>query len=256
MGKRVIFGLLYGASMIGLFGWADQYAPLVLAGFTLLLLNETAKMVALDTRALLLALASVSLAVFGLNGWGEPQVLIASSITFAVLLAFAALRSSRPGLNVRNGLFTVAYIWTPMVFLVQESSTNSNVLLFALFLIWSSDTLAYFAGRAFGKRALAPELSPKKTIEGAIGGVAGTLIVAYFLNPYTADVSTAHGLAIGLAVSICAPLGDLVASALKREAGIKDSGIFLPGHGGALDRLDSFIIAAPVALLIHSYWLW
>jgi phosphatidate cytidylyltransferase len=143
-----------------------------------------------------------------------------------------------------------------MVFLVQESSTNSNVLLFALFLIWSSDTLAYFAGRAFGKRALAPELSPKKTIEGAIGGVAGTLIVAYFLNPYTADVSTAHGLAIGLAVSICAPLGDLVASALKREAGIKDSGIFLPGHGGALDRLDSFIIAAPVALLIHSYWLW
>ena len=108
-------------------------------------------------------------------------------------------------------------------------------------------------GRFFGKRPLAPILSPKKTIEGFVGGILGTISVAIIANYYWNLLPLHIGVSLALGVSIAAPLGDLLASAIKREADVKDSGVFLPGHGGALDRLDSFITAAPLAIIIYQY---
>ena len=120
---------------------------------------------------------------------------------------------------------------------------------FVLFtLIWSSDGFAYFAGRMFGKHKMAPKISPKKTWEGFAGGVICTLILGFFIEQNMPELR-GNWIIIGLLVSVFAPLGDLVESQLKRTFGVKDSGNIIPGHGGVLDRLDSFILCAPVVYL-------
>ncbi len=154
---------------------------------------------------------------------------------------------------MRRGLFALAYVFFPMALIIQTTGTFQELILFIFTMIWASDTFAYLAGRSFGKRPFAPKLSPKKTIEGFAGGVVGTIITGFAVNHYWDLLDVDVALALAAVVSITAPFGDLVASSLKREADVKDSGVFLPGHGGALDRLDSFLTAAPIAILIYQY---
>ena len=154
-------------------------------------------------------------------------------------------------------IFTVIYTALPFGFALglPKYSINDNSFSWEVFLlfvlIWSSDSFAYFTGRLFGKHKMAPKISPKKTWEGFAGGVFFTLILGYFIEQKFPDLR-GNWIVVGLLVSIFAPLGDLVESQLKRTFGVKDSGNIIPGHGGVLDRLDSFIIATPVVLsLIH-----
>ncbi|MDP2807252.1 MAG: phosphatidate cytidylyltransferase [bacterium] len=117
-------------------------------------------------------------------------------------------------------------------------------------LIWIGDTGAYFTGMAFGKRPLAPKISPKKSIEGLAGGALVTLAAAFLIARYWIwELSIWQALVIGLGVVIFGTLGDLFESLLKRDAGVKDSGNLLPGHGGVLDRFDSMMFALPFV-----YW--
>lgn len=118
--------------------------------------------------------------------------------------------------------------------------------------IWASDTFAYFAGRAFGKHPLFPRISPKKTIEGSIGGIVGSvlLLVAFKLALVPAlPLIWADVAFIGIVCGGVGQLGDLVESMFKRSVGVKDSGTYLPGHGGMLDRIDAMIIAVPLVVL-------
>ena len=111
------------------------------------------------------------------------------------------------------------------------------------FLIWASDSFAYVGGRWLGKTPLAPLISPKKTWEGAAFGAAGTALTALVFGHYWPQWSGAWpSWALGLLVAVAAPVGDLLESYAKRKAGIKDSGVFLPGHGGWFDRLDSYLL--------------
>jgi CDP-diglyceride synthetase len=111
------------------------------------------------------------------------------------------------------------------------------------FLIWASDSFAYVGGRWLGKTPLAPQISPKKTWEGAAFGAAGTALTALVFGHYWPQWSGAwHSWVLGLLVAVAAPVGDLLESYAKRKAGIKDSGVFLPGHGGWFDRLDSYLL--------------
>ena len=121
-------------------------------------------------------------------------------------------------------------------------------LLFMFTLVWMADIGAYFSGRRFGKRKLAPGISPGKTWEGVYGGVAATLAWMLLVYALVGDLplGLAAYLGIGLATVAVSIVGDLFESVLKREAGVKDSGKLLPGHGGVLDRIDSVIAAAPV----------
>jgi phosphatidate cytidylyltransferase len=124
-------------------------------------------------------------------------------------------------------------------------SEGPRLLLFVLVLIWTSDSAAYFAGRALGKHPFAPHLSPKKTWEGAIVGFASCVLVALaFMRWLSVPFVTLLGAAaVG---NIAGQVGDLLESAYKRSAGVKDSGALLPGHGGMLDRIDALILAIPV----------
>ncbi len=124
-------------------------------------------------------------------------------------------------------------------------------------LVWANDSAAYVAGRRLGRTPLAPDTSPKKTWEGFVAGALATVVVALALPSLSARLAAPDGagfggaptaflIAMGLAVALAAPLGDLAQSFLKRQAGVKDSGDLIPGHGGLLDRLDSLMFAAPV----------
>jgi phosphatidate cytidylyltransferase len=128
------------------------------------------------------------------------------------------------------------------------------LLLFSLVITWIGDTAAYFVGRAIGKHPFAPHLSPKKTWEGAVASLAGSLLVAVAAAAsHRINIALPHLLAMAAAGNVAGQMGDLLESAYKRSAGVKDSGALLPGHGGILDRIDALILAIPV---VWYYWMW
>ncbi|MFZ0819604.1 MAG: phosphatidate cytidylyltransferase [Candidatus Acidiferrales bacterium] len=149
-----------------------------------------------------------------------------------------------------------------MVFLVLPLSTvvrihgafhvGKRLLLFTLAIVWVGDTMAYFVGRSIGRLSMAPHLSPKKTWEGAIGNLAGSVIVALVAQRWL-DIPLRHLIAMAVLANIAGQGGDLLESAYKRSAGLKESGTLLPGHGGMLDRIDALILAAPV---VWYYFNW
>lgn len=151
-------------------------------------------------------------------------------------------------------IFTVIYTALPFGFALglPKYSAYQDVftleVFFMFILIWSSDTFAFLTGKFFGKHKMAPKISPKKTWEGFAGGVVLTLVLSFFVERYFPELR-GNWMVVGFLISVFAPLGDLVESQLKRSFGVKDSGNIIPGHGGILDRLDSFIICAPVVYL-------
>ncbi len=144
-----------------------------------------------------------------------------------------------------SALLLVAY---PLSFAVRVHALPTygpRLLLFALTITWAADTTAYFVGRAVGKHPLAPHISPKKTWEGSIGSMLGSLLVAYAFS-FWIHIPLPHLLIMAAIGNIAGQMGDLLESAYKRSAGVKDSGGLLPGHGGILDRIDALILCIPV----------
>ena len=131
--------------------------------------------------------------------------------------------------------------------LVALNFDAGSAMIWLLFICtWSSDTFAYFVGVAIGSHKLASSISPKKTVEGFIGGVLGTMAMAVLIGHVCFNFPFVEMAILGFILAIVATLGDLVESVIKRFAGVKDSGILLPGHGGMLDRFDSILFTAPV----------
>jgi phosphatidate cytidylyltransferase len=126
-------------------------------------------------------------------------------------------------------------------------------LLLAVFLTQFNDVAQYIWGRLFGKHPVIPKVSPKKTVEGLLGGLATTLALAVFLGPWLVPMSRLQGAVIGLIAGLGGFLGDVTISAVKRDLGIKDSGTLLPGHGGILDRVDSLLVTAPLLFHVVRY---
>jgi len=153
-----------------------------------------------------------------------------------------------------SALVLVALPLTFAVRLHGISLVGPLLLLFSLVITWIGDTAAYFVGRAIGRHPFAPHLSPKKTWEGAFASFLGSILVAV-LAKYAGKVNLplVHLMGMAAAGNIAGQAGDLLESAYKRSAGVKDSGALLPGHGGILDRIDALILAIPV---VWYYWLW
>jgi phosphatidate cytidylyltransferase len=194
------------------------------------------------------------------------------ALVFAVLILFLLLTMSLAlrGASdltqylgaVASTVFGVLYVAFTLSWVVPlrfSDPTTGRSPIFLLFLvIWAGDISAYLVGRSVGRRLLWPRISPKKTVEGAIGGFAASLLVAWAYAHYfwqTVDSKTVILLA-GL-VAVAGQVGDLAESAMKRGANLKDSGAILPGHGGLLDRIDSLLFATPVlwlALALKDLW--
>jgi phosphatidate cytidylyltransferase len=129
-----------------------------------------------------------------------------------------------------------------------EADRGAWVMLCVAVCVWSTDTFAFFTGKAIGNHKLAPKLSPGKTMEGFIGGLLGAVIAGALFGHWI-GLAWANGAVIGAIAGLIGPLGDLFESGLKRELGIKDFGNLMPGHGGVLDRFDSLMFVAPIAYL-------
>jgi phosphatidate cytidylyltransferase len=151
-----------------------------------------------------------------------------------------------------SGLLLVALPLTYTIRLHGISADGSKLLMFVLVITWVGDSAAYFVGRAIGKHPLAPALSPKKSWEGTIASILGALLVALVFARFL-TVPLPHLLAMAAVGNVAGQAGDLLESAYKRSAGVKDSGSLLPGHGGVLDRIDALILAIPV---VWYYWIW
>jgi phosphatidate cytidylyltransferase len=160
-------------------------------------------------------------------------------------------------------LYLLGYITLPFIFIVKISfgtnDYNPKIILGLFILIWTNDTFAYLVGKSMGKHKLFERVSPKKTIEGFLGGVvfaafAGFLISKLYIQPKPefSGRSILIWTIIALIVSIFGTVGDLIESKFKRIAGVKDSGSIMPGHGGILDRLDSVIFVAPIIFLFYQ----
>jgi phosphatidate cytidylyltransferase len=178
-------------------------------------------------------------------------IAVALAIMFLPWLCVLAARLPLDQAATAAGLMAIAlpYFAAPAaaVYLLHRQDPWLVMLLAAI--VVSNDALAFYLGRAFGRRKLAPRVSPKKTWEGAIGGLAGALLPALVWWLVRDDPAGAALVALAALTAVAAQLGDLAESALKRCVGVKDSGDSLPGHGGVLDRVDALLFAAPVFYL-------
>jgi phosphatidate cytidylyltransferase len=153
------------------------------------------------------------------------------------------------------GICYIAGLLAHLILLYNlEFSSHSGHLIiwFPILATWVTDTGAYFIGLSLGNNALAPNISPKKTIEGAIGGLLSSLLLTVLLAIYF-NIALYHGIILGILIGVIAQLGDLSASVFKRDSEIKDFGDVIPGHGGILDRIDSLLFVLPV---VYYYLQW
>lgn len=221
---------------------------------------------ALDREKDLLAVIGyiAAAAYYGiLRFWGEEEVLLAILGCMILMLAVYVLRFPHyRALEVMSSVFCVIYCPVMLSFIYRTRSLAGGAFLVWLIFIaaWGCDTCAYCAGRLFGKHKLAPVLSPKKSIEGAIGGVIGAALLGFLYALFLVKKEGTHaGLweyalicALGAVIS---QIGDLAASGIKRDHKIKDYGKLIPGHGGIMDRFDSVIFTAPIIYYLGTIFL-
>jgi phosphatidate cytidylyltransferase len=195
--------------------------------------------------------------VDGTNDFIYRSCIITFPVLFLLFLFELFAASSKPFTQVATILLGVLYVGIPYALLVciayRTGSFDTSVILGMLLLTWANDTGAYLIGSKIGKTPLLPRISPKKTWEGTLGGIAFGLFVAYLLSLFLPALTLKEWLILGVIVVIFGSLGDLVESMLKRSKGVKDSGTLLPGHGGFLDRFDAFFFLLPFAAV---YLLW
>jgi phosphatidate cytidylyltransferase len=206
----------------------------------------------------LCAVAALFACIFFRPEYATPLL---GCLTFALFIV-CTFRSPLPRVlpDAAYSVFGLLYIGLSLttIPLLSAQENGASLLVFLFFVVWTGDVVALYVGRAFGRRKLAPSISPNKTWEGSAGSVLGSLLITLLLI-FLAGVFARHNFDwlaypgsifrwLGLAVllNVAAQVGDLIESAIKRGAGVKDSGTLLPGHGGVLDRIDALLLAAPV----------
>jgi phosphatidate cytidylyltransferase len=264
MTERAISGFVFVAMMLG----CMYFGPWTLIGFMSLVsfggLWEYQKLLLTNDahfglrRWLQMGACAALLVTFVLSSSENSLANVQSLLFVIITLAFCVelfLANDAPFKQLSIWFFGLMYVALPVVLYLDAVAQPKEPYLFLraaapFFLIWTNDTMAYLVGRTIGKTPFAPRISPKKTWEGTIGGGICTLVLAYFVGPMLMDLNPNEWIGVALVVAVFGTLGDLVESMLKRSVGVKDSGNIMPGHGGFLDRFDSFIFAAPLIWLV------
>lgn len=197
-------------------------------------------------------LLPVALACLFVGGW--PWLLLVLAATASLLWEWWQMWRMRPGPwpvpTLLAGWLYMLSGAASLHWLRSDTAVGLIDVLFLLVVVWSSDIGAYIAGRLIGGPKLAPAISPGKTWSGAIGGLVCAMAIGLLVTRFAAPGLVLHTLVVAGGLSIASQLGDLLESACKRHFGVKDSGHLIPGHGGAFDRLDGVLAAAPVAVLL------
>lgn len=184
------------------------------------------------------------------------DVVLISALVALAGMTMATWRGGRDAVaSAAVAIFPTLYLGMPIGSMVAVREANGRAALFLLMVaVMVSDTAQYYAGRAFGRTPLAPTISPKKTVEGAVGGfVFGGVFLAVVGYWWLPRIPVALRIALGVTIVALGIVGDLFESMLKRSAGVKDSSTLIPGHGGVLDRIDALLFAAPVYYVVLRY---
>lgn len=188
-----------------------------------------------------------------LIGWtGHEKITLVYVLVFMLLLYAVLVKNTFTFDDAAFVFFGMMYIGIGFYYLIETRLVELIFVVFALLIVWLTDSGAYFTGRKFGKKKLWPEISPNKTVEGFYGGVIVAVIGAFILNAiYPFADNWINLLLVTIAASIIGQFGDLAESAIKRHYHVKDSGTLLPGHGGMLDRFDSLLFVVPLLHFLH-----
>lgn len=255
--KRVLFAVPAAALLIWLTWLGDWYFKGLVIIIGIFILHEIILLLGKTSSKV----DAIFPFIFGIWIMLSHEIPFSPEIGFGILLLFVAVQTfntSTTSLSeLTSSFFAGIYAPVGMLCLILINSRGSNedgfMLTMILFMmVWGSDIFAYFGGKAFGKRALAPDISPNKTWEGFFSGYIGSAVLSIafiYLVPLSSPLTMIQLLPLVLLVGTFGPIGDLLESKLKRKAGIKDSSNILPGHGGFFDRFDALILAAPVALI-------
>jgi len=258
---RTISGILFAVSFIGaLFIGKVTFlivfsAILVLSMFEFYTLSQKSRIKPQFFLGILIGFSLFIGSYLYATGNIEALFLLGFIPMMTCVFIFELFRNhKRPFHNIAFTLLGVFYIAIPISlfnFMVFNSSTIAysytyEILLSYFILIWANDTGAYLFGVSIGKHKIFPRISPKKSWEGFLGGLFFTAIIAWAISLYFHNITFVHWLVIGLLSAIIGVFGDLVESMFKRSIDVKDSGKFLPGHGGVLDRFDSVFLSAPI----------
>jgi phosphatidate cytidylyltransferase len=167
---------------------------------------------------------------------------------FLIFLCFCVILKKSSMESITFSLFIILYIpFLTRYLLLLRAEKNGFILLLALFLLtWAYDTGAYFIGKRFGRIKLNEKISPKKTVEGLVGGLIFTVVIAILIGEFYINLNILYSIVLGIIISFSGQIGDLFESQIKRKSKIKDSGNILPGHGGVLDRIDSLLFSTPI----------
>ncbi len=267
--KRILTAIVLIALVFGLIFWGNQLALIVVSAAVALL--AAYEYVAL-TRAgdevvpawwMLPAVAILFLVTYFRPLEAALPVLSTLGLSLLTILSFREAKSghlARVLPMTAAGFFGLIYVAYPLTLLplMIARENGPTLLVFLMLVVWTGDIAALYIGKAFGKRKLAPALSPNKTQEGALASLVGSVVIAAALAGVCELVGRRGStvlhitqplwqtLLLAAIVNIAAQVGDLLESALKRGVGVKDSGSMLPGHGGILDRIDALLVAAPV----------
>ncbi|MGH8619255.1 MAG: phosphatidate cytidylyltransferase [Burkholderiales bacterium] len=264
LGQRVLTAVVLLAAFVAALWWLPRLAwGGLLAVVVACAAAEWGRLAGLAPRAnrvyaLAIAAAAVAL-LLGVpeqGGYAQSAPLFLNT-TFWILVALPVLaRPSRP-LTRAQVLLCGAVVLIPTYWACVLLHAHPRGMLIVLCVVWIADTAAYFCGRRWGRRKLAPAISPGKTWEGVAGAMLAVAVYAWAMQPWVAQdfppLAGARWVALAFALATLGIIGDLFESWLKRRAQVKDSGRLLPGHGGVLDRLDALTAALPLAALVVTW---
>ena len=239
---------LIAALLAALFFLPKPWLAGVMAGVVAAGAYEWGRLCRVSPAAYALVVAA-SFAAAAWSGVAQPVFLAASLFWLAGVPLWL-----RRGVEARHGpLLAAAGLAVLVPAALAVVAFPPSQVLVVLGVAWAADTAAYFVGRRFGRRKLAPSISPSKTWEGAAGGLAGALTYAIICGLFVSGISWVPYLAAAALLAVVSILGDLLESAVKRQASVKDSGTLLPGHGGILDRIDSATSTLPLAAALAPW---
>jgi len=254
---RGLSGVIYIALVIiAIFASREWFMGLFLL-LSAITLREFLKLIHLKSYLAYVLLATglyfLSYSIFDINA--VYLLLILCCFVNLFLLKDVLWTTKIPMFGKKKYVTVIFYLISGFIFLTLIPYMNEKfapkVLVGVFLIIWSNDSFAYIVGKSFGKRKLLERISPKKTVEGFIGGILGAILASFIIFKFVVDTYTLiNWIIIAILASVFGTIGDLIQSKFKRQAGVKDSGVLMPGHGGLYDRLDSIVYASP---FIYAY---
>jgi phosphatidate cytidylyltransferase len=218
--------------MFELYGLLERWRPLPLIGF-----------------------ASLAAMVLAARWGGQDDVLEVAVATLPVLVVLVMMRQEVRGATVAVAGTLLGVYWLGFAFahavLLRQLPHGGGIVIDVLLGTFLADTAAYLGGRLFGRRPLAPQISPNKTVEGLFCGMLIAVVAVFFAGMYQDWLTPGNALLLGAAVAVLGPIGDLFESLVKRNSGMKDAGVLFGAHGGALDRLDAVVFT-----IVAGYYIW